>query len=203
MMVNIEMSKEINREPIHQVSALAKWGMFAQHVERRKFGGMACHNHLCCNFISQLVKWKCTPNSLQALTSPYRWCEEWRAWQEAHGMPGFPGVLSAGHSSMKDGNGESRHSGSVGSSTSMRPIPTSSNLSYWLNSEPPLCPEHRPQPFFRTFIPAFEHATGTHPCACISPLVRMLSSLLFAYASFLQPSRHTWDGASPKAFKTC
>lgn len=48
--------------------------------------------------------------------------------REPHGMPGFPGVVSAGHSSMKDGNGESGHSGAVGNSKSLRPIPTSSNF---------------------------------------------------------------------------
>ena len=105
MMDNIEMSVEIKREPIHQVSAATKWGTCTWQAERRKSGAMAGHSHFCCNLISQCGTGLSNENSNAALWKPaetnlFSMTHDMRSEEpctDPHGVDGFPGVFPVGH----------------------------------------------------------------------------------------------------------
>jgi len=53
MMDNIDMSGEIKREAIRQVSALAKCGMFCLVCREEDLWYVVCHRRFCRDWVSQ------------------------------------------------------------------------------------------------------------------------------------------------------
>lgn len=101
---NIEISVKINREPTHQEPAPTKWGMFARHVERRKFGAVALSQPPVLQSdisVRQVLKWnnaalqKTAEANLFSITGVMK-IE--KLCTDPHGTAGFPWMLRAGHS---------------------------------------------------------------------------------------------------------